>query len=105
MNDVAETKGLKSTFGDHAKKLRISSIKGSIGHGIGAAGGIEAVVTIKSLMSGIIPPTINLTTPDPECDLDYTANHAVEQAIEYAISNSFAFGGINGSIILKKWSS
>ncbi len=100
LGDKAETKAVKSVFKDHAKKISISSTKSLIGHSLGASGGIEAVVAVKTLMSGIVHPTINLTNPDPECDLDYTPNVARERKVEVAMSNSFGFGGHNASIIV-----
>lgn len=102
-NDKIETKAIKDLFGDHAQKLRVSSIKSMVGHLLGAAGGIEAMATILSLKRGVIPPTINYETPDPDCDLDYCPNSAVEGPIEYALSNSFGFGGHNVSLCLKAW--
>lgn len=99
-NDMVETRAIKSVFGDHAKKLKISSTKSMIGHLLGAAGGVEAVVTILALHEGILPPTINLENPDPECDLDYCAQVAVKKDVEYALSNSFGFGGHNVTLCL-----
>jgi len=94
-NDMVETRAIKSVFGDHARRLKISSTKSMVGHLLGAAGGVEAAVTLLALREGVLPPTINLDTPDPECDLDYCANVAVRQPVEYALSNSFGFGGHN----------
>ena len=102
-NDRLETLGIKNAFGDHAYKLSISSTKSMTGHSLGAVGGIEAILSIKALEEQIIPPTINLLNPDPECDLDYTPNQAVEKEFTYAMSNSVGFGGQNAVIILKKW--
>ncbi len=99
-NDMVETRAIKSVFGDHAQKLKISSTKSMIGHLLGAAGGVEAVVTILALHEGILPPTINLENPDPECDLDYCAQVAVKQDVEYALSNSFGFGGHNVTLCI-----
>lgn len=99
-NDMVETRAIKSVFGDHAKKLKISSTKSMIGHLLGAAGGVEAVVTILAMHEGILPPTVNLENPDPECDLDYCAQTAVKQDVEFALSNSFGFGGHNVTLCL-----
>ncbi len=101
--DVIETRALKKVFGDHAKNLHISATKSMTGHLLGAAGGIEACFTALALKEEIIPPTINLENPDEECDLDYTPNKANHVACEYALCNSFGFGGTNASIVLKKW--
>ncbi len=101
--DVIETRAMKKVFGDHARNLHISATKSMTGHLLGAAGGIEACFTALALRDGIIPPTINLDNPDPECDLDYTANKAVKAECEYALCNSFGFGGTNASVVLKKW--
>jgi 3-oxoacyl-[acyl-carrier-protein] synthase II len=94
-NDKIETLAIRTVFGAHAERLKISSTKSMVGHLLGAAGAVEAAVTILALRDGILPPTINLTNPDPECDLDYIAGGAVEQAVDYALSNSFGFGGHN----------
>jgi 3-oxoacyl-[acyl-carrier-protein] synthase II len=99
-NDKVETGAIKKVFGDHARKLKISSTKSMIGHLLGAAGGVEAVITTLALNQGVLPPTINLDNPDPECDLDYCANTAVEQQVDYALSNSFGFGGHNVTLCL-----
>jgi 3-oxoacyl-[acyl-carrier-protein] synthase II len=95
LNDVVETRGIKQAFGKRAYEIPLSSIKSMIGHCLGSAGGIEAVAAFLSLQEGVIPPTINYSTPDPECDLDYTPSEAREKDISTAISNSFAFGGNN----------
>ena len=97
-NDKIETLAIRKVFGDHAKKLKISSIKSMVGHLLGAAGAVEAAATVQALKEGILPPTMNLKTPDPECDLDYCANEAVRVQAEYALSNSFGFGGHNVTI-------
>lgn len=102
-NDLFETQAIKSVFGDYAKNLAISSTKSMTGHLLGAAGGVEAIFTALALKEGILPPTINLSTPDPECDLDYIPNHAREKSIQLAMSNSLGFGGHNASILLKKY--
>lgn len=100
--DIAETQAIKYVFGDHSGKLATSSTKSMTGHMLGAAGGVEAVFTILALRDQIAPPTINLDNPGPECDLDYVPNAAREMKIDIALSNSFGFGGTNGTIILKK---
>jgi 3-oxoacyl-[acyl-carrier-protein] synthase II len=100
LGDKAETQAVKRVFGNHAKQLSISSTKSQLGHSLGASGGIEMVVTVNALVHGVIPPTINLTNPDPNCDLDYTPNTARERRFNYAMSNSFGFGGHNASVIV-----
>jgi len=94
-NDKIETLAIRKVFGDHAERLKISSTKSMVGHLLGAAGAVEAAVTIMALRDGVLPPTINLVNPDPECDLDYLAGGALAQRVEYALSNSFGFGGHN----------
>ncbi len=103
VGDKAETIAIKSVFGEHAYKLKINSTKSMIGHTLGAAGGVEAIAVIKMLETGKIHPTINQEEKDPECDLDYVPNKAIEMDVEYAISNSFGFGGHNASVVFKKW--
>jgi 3-oxoacyl-[acyl-carrier-protein] synthase II len=103
VGDIAETKAIKKCFGDHAKDLAISSNKSMIGHLLGAAGAVELINTILTVYYDIIPPTINLKNPDPECDLFYVPNKAIERKVNYALSNSFGFGGQNASIIVKKF--
>ncbi len=100
-NDRNETIAIKTLFGDHAYKLAVSSTKSMTGHLLGAAGAIEAIASIKAITEGIIPPTINYTTPDPECDLNYTPNKAVAKKVKAAISNTFGFGGHNVSLCFK----
>jgi nodulation protein E len=102
INDVNETRAIKAVFGDHAKKLAISSTKSMHGHPLGAAGGIEAVACIKAMNESWIPPTIGLDDPDPECDLDYVPNVGREMKVRYAMSNSFAFGGLNAVLIFAR---
>ncbi len=102
--DVAETQGIESVFGEHAKKLMISSSKSMTGHLLGAAGGIEAAFTALALRDGCVPPTINLDDPDPQCTLDYVPHEAREAKIQVAVSNSFGFGGTNASLVLKAMS-
>jgi 3-oxoacyl-[acyl-carrier-protein] synthase II len=101
--DVAETQGIKSVFGDHASSLMVSSTKSMTGHLLGAAGGIEAAFTALAVHHGVVPPTINLDDPDPECDLDYVPHTAREADIRVAISNSFGFGGTNASLVMRKF--
>jgi 3-oxoacyl-[acyl-carrier-protein] synthase II len=103
LNDKLETLAIKKAFGDHARKLSISSVKSMIGHLLGAAGGVEAIASCMTLQTGIIPPTINYTTPDPECDLDYTPNTARESNVKIAMSNNLGFGGHNCAIVLRKF--
>jgi 3-oxoacyl-[acyl-carrier-protein] synthase II len=100
LGDKAETKAMKNVFGEHARALSISSTKSQLGHSLGASGGIELVVTMLSLQRGVIAPTINLQTPDPDCDLDYTPNQPRERELRIAMSNSFGFGGHNASVIV-----
>jgi len=102
LGDLAETTAIKRTFGEHAKQLSVSSTKSTTGHMIGAAGGAEAIFTILALRDQRIPPTINLDNQDPDCDLDYTANEARERAFDVGLSNSFGFGGTNGTIVFKR---
>ena len=102
-NDAAETKGIKTVFGDHAHKLPISSSKSMLGHLIAAAGVAELIITVMALRKGAIPPTINLHTPDPECDLDYVPNVAREGRFRHALSNSFGFGGQNISLVVSEF--
>ena len=103
LGDVAETQATKTAFADHASKIAISSTKSMVGHLLGAAGGVEAVYTIMALHTQIAPPTINLHNPSPDCDLDYVPNTAREMHIENALTNSFGFGGTNGTLALKRF--
>ena len=102
-NDRTETAALKTAFGDHASKLAISSTKSMIGHALGAAGALELVATVMSLRDGVVAPTINYLGPDPECDLDYVPNEARQLKIDAALSNSFAFGGLNAVLVAKRY--
>ncbi len=102
LNDKFETAAIKTAFGDHAYKLAMSSTKGCMGHSLGAAGGLETIVCLKTIQTGIIPPTINYTTPDPECDLDCTPNTPRERTVNVALNTNLGFGGHNGVIIVKK---
>jgi 3-oxoacyl-[acyl-carrier-protein] synthase II len=103
LNDKNESKAIRNLFGEHADKLVISSTKSMTGHLLGAAGGIEAVATALAIQNSLIPPTINLTNPDPECDLNYSPLKATPKEINYAISNTFGFGGHNASLLFKKF--
>jgi len=100
--DAVETVAIKSVFGDHAKKLAISSTKSMTGHLLGAAGGLEAGITALAIRDQVLPPTINLENPDPECDLDCVPNQSRKTKVDYALTNSFGFGGTNGALLLKK---
>jgi 3-oxoacyl-[acyl-carrier-protein] synthase II len=100
--DIAEVKGVKGAFGDHAKRLSVSSTKSMTGHMLGAAGGAEAIFCLLAMRDQVAPPTINYETPDPECDLDCVPNTAREMEIDVALSNSFGFGGTNGTLIFRR---
>ncbi len=102
-NDKNETAAIKAAFGEHARKLAVSSTKSMTGHTLGAAGGIEAAITALAIHRKVLPPTINYTTPDPECDLDYVPNQAREVAVDCALSNSFGFGGTNAALVLGRF--
>jgi 3-oxoacyl-[acyl-carrier-protein] synthase II len=102
LGDIAETVAVKRCFGDHANKLSVSSTKSMTGHLLGAAGGIEAVFSVLAIHNQVAPPTINLQNPDPQCDLDYVPNTARQMKIDVALSNSFGFGGTNGSLVFRK---
>ena len=102
-NDKSETMAIKRVFGEHARKVAVSSTKSMTGHLLGAAGGIEAIATAFAIHHGILPPTINYETPDPDCDLDYVPNQARKQDVEVALSNAFGFGGTNATIVLRKY--
>jgi 3-oxoacyl-[acyl-carrier-protein] synthase II len=99
LGDVAETKAIKAVFGDHAYKLAVSSTKSMMGHTFGAAGAIEAILSVLSISNGVLPPTINYRTPDPECDLDYVPNEAREVQVDVALSNAMGLGGHNGCVL------
>ncbi len=103
LGDVAETNSIKKVFGDHAYKLNLNSTKSMTGHMLGAAGAAESVATILAIYHGLIPPTINYTTPDPDCDLNYTTNEAEARDIKYALNNAFGFGGHNTTLVFKKF--
>ena len=102
-NDLTETEAIRGVFGNHADKLLVSSTKSMHGHTLGAAGAIEAVATILALKNSLIPPTVNYTTPDPACNLDVVANGTRSTTLEIALSNTFAFGGLNASLVLKRF--
>ena len=102
-NDKTETLAIKQVFGDHARRLAVSSTKSMTGHLLGAAGGVEAVATVLALHQGILPPTINYETPDPECDLDYVPNAARKVQVDAALSNGFGFGGTNATLAFRRW--
>ncbi|MBK6848587.1 MAG: beta-ketoacyl-ACP synthase II [Proteobacteria bacterium] len=103
MNDAIETHAIKAVFGDHARRLAVSSTKSMTGHLLGAAGGVETSITALALARGVVPPTINYEHPDPECDLDYVPNQPRELRVDAALSNSFGFGGTNACLILKRY--
>ncbi|MBW4839105.1 MAG: beta-ketoacyl-ACP synthase II [Paenibacillaceae bacterium] len=103
VGDLGETKGIKKAFGEHAYRIPVTANKSMIGHMFGAAGGAEAIALVQSLKEGIIPPTINLKNPDPECDLDYVPQEARRADLEIGLSNSFGFGGHNAVIVLRKY--
>jgi 3-oxoacyl-[acyl-carrier-protein] synthase II len=102
-NDKLETLAIKRLFGDHAPRLAISSTKSMTGHLLGAAGGLEAGITVLTIRDQVVPPTVNYDTPDPECDLDYVPNTKRAMNVDYALSNSFGFGGTNGALLFKKF--
>jgi 3-oxoacyl-[acyl-carrier-protein] synthase II len=94
---------IKTVFGEHARKLCVSSTKSMTGHLLGAAGGVEAVVCLLAMRDGVVPPTINLENPDPECDLDYVPNQARQMEVNFVMSNSFGFGGTNACLLFKRF--
>jgi 3-oxoacyl-(acyl-carrier-protein) synthase len=103
LNDLTETRVIKEVFGEHAYKLAVSSTKSMHAHVMGATGAVEMAATIQAIDRGVIPPTANYSQPDPECDLDYVPNQAREQPVRVAISNSFAFGGLNAVLLVRKF--
>ena len=103
LGDISETRAIKTLFGEHARHVSISSTKSMTGHLLGAAGAVEAIVAILSVVHGIIPPTINYETPDPECDLDCTPNTAVRRPVQFAMSNTFGFGGHNATLLVRNY--
>jgi len=104
IGDIIETRALKRVFGERTKKVPVSSTKSMTGHLLGGAGGLEAGISVLALRDQTLPPTINLENPDPECDLDYVPKHARKASVEYALSNSFGFGGTNAALIFRRWS-
>ena len=102
-NDRLETLAIKKVFGEHAAKLAVSSTKSMVGHLLGGSGGLEAGITVLALRDQVLPPTINLENPDPDCDLDYVPNTARRATFEYALSNSFGFGGTNAALLFKRY--
>ncbi len=102
-NDPLETKSIKKAFGDHAYKLKVSSTKSMTGHMVGAAGAVEAIISIKAILDNFVPATTNLDNPDPECDLDYVPNQGIEMPVNVVLSNSLGFGGHNSAVILKRY--
>ena len=103
LGDIAETRAIRSVFGQHADGLMVSSTKSMLGHSLGATAAVEAGLTVLALRNGVVPPTINLTDPDPQCDLDYVPNEARRAPVRVALSNSFGFGGSNSAIVLARW--
>jgi 3-oxoacyl-[acyl-carrier-protein] synthase II len=103
VGDKAETMAIKRAFGDHAYKVAVSSTKSMTGHLLGGAGGLEAGITVLAIRDQVAPPTVNHESPDPDCDLDYVPNTARPMKIDYALSNSFGFGGTNGCLIFKRY--
>jgi 3-oxoacyl-[acyl-carrier-protein] synthase II len=103
MNDANESLAIKKVFGDSARKVMVSSTKSMTGHMLGAAGGVETAVCALALSRSVIPPTINYTTPDPECDLDYVPNTAREVKLDHVLTNSFGFGGTNACLVLSRF--
>ena len=103
LNDLMETAAVKTVFGERAKQVPMSSIKSMIGHLIGAAGAMEALACVLALRDDVLPPTINLDNPDPECDLDYVPNEAREVRVDTILSNSFGFGGQNAAIVFRRY--
>jgi len=103
LNDMYETDAIKEVFGGYSRKLAVSSTKSMTGHMLGAAGGVEAIFSVKAIQEGIVPPTINLDNPDPECDLNYTPHRAQRREIRAAMSNTFGFGGVNSVVVFKKF--
>ena len=102
LGDQAEVKAVKTTFGDHARKLAISSTKSQLGHLLGASGGVEAVITALVVQRNLLPPTINLDNPEPGLDLDFVPHKARDRRVTHAMSNSFGFGGHNASLLMRK---
>jgi 3-oxoacyl-[acyl-carrier-protein] synthase II len=104
LGDIAETKAIKKLFGEHAKKMNVSSTKSMTGHLLGAAGAVEAIATILATVNDTVPPTINFEHPDPECDLNYTFNKPQKRKVDVSMSNAFGFGGHNTTVLFRKYS-
>jgi 3-oxoacyl-[acyl-carrier-protein] synthase II len=102
-NDLCETQAIKTVFNSHSKNLMISATKSMTGHLLGAAGAVEAIFSALTIENNVLPPTINYDNPDPECDLDYVPNTAREKKVHYVLSNSFGFGGTNGTLLFKRF--
>ena len=103
LNDAVETRAIKTAFDPHADRLAVTATKSMIGHTLGAAGAISSLAAARCLSDGIVPPTINYTTPDPACDLDYVPNTARQQTVQVAMVNAFGFGGQNVALLLGRW--
>jgi 3-oxoacyl-[acyl-carrier-protein] synthase II len=103
LNDITETRAIKKVFGKHAASIPITGNKSMIGHLLGAAGGVESVFSVLTLRNGMIPGTINMVDPDPECDLDYVTDGSRKAEVRYVLCNSFGFGGTNATILFKRW--
>ena len=103
LNDVSETRAIKLALGEHAYRTPVSSIKGALGHTLGASGAISGVAAVQAILTGIIPPTLNYDQPDPDCDLDYVPNAARTAAVKIAMVNAFGFGGQNASLVFREW--
>jgi 3-oxoacyl-[acyl-carrier-protein] synthase II len=101
--DVIESRAIKGVFGDRARKVAVSSTKSMTGHLLGGAGGLETAVTALAVHHDIVPPTINYATPDPDCDLDYVPNEARRMTVNFALNNSFGFGGTNAAVLIRKY--
>jgi 3-oxoacyl-[acyl-carrier-protein] synthase II len=101
--DICETQAIKSVFGEHARRLWVSSTKGATGHMLGAAGAVEMAVCVKAIQTGVVPPTINYEHPDPQCDLDCVPNAARERQIDVVVNNSFGFGGHNACLVARRF--
>ena len=101
--DAVETRALKQVFGERARRVAVSSTKSMTGHLLGGAGGLETAIVALAIREDMVPPTINYTTPDPDCDLDYVPNEARRMKVNYALNNSFGFGGTNAALVLKKF--
>jgi 3-oxoacyl-[acyl-carrier-protein] synthase II len=101
--DICETQAIKTVFGEHARRLAVSSTKGATGHMLGAAGAVEMAICAKAIQTGVVPPTINLDEPDPECDLDYVPHTAREMPVHAIVNNSFGFGGHNACLVARRF--